>query len=66
MKKYDESIGMFWAAALFIGALVGIIIGFDGNTYIDWIKACLVAVCVFLSTGLIFHGIVALIKKDKE
>ena len=66
MKKYDEAIGLFWAAALFIGVLVGIIIGFNGNMYIDWIKACLVGVCVFLSIGLIFHGIVALIKKDNE
>ena len=66
MKKYDEAVGLFWGAALFIGAFVCVIIGFNGNMSSDWIKAGLAGVCVFLSTGLISQGIIALIKKDKE
>ena len=64
-KKYDEAVGLFWGASLFIGALVGIVIGFNSvNLRFGWLKAGLIGVCVFLITGLIFHGIVTLIKKD--
>ena len=64
-KKLDEAVGLFWGASLFIGVLVSIIIGFNGNLRSDWIKACLIGGCVFLITGLVFHGIITLIKKDK-
>jgi len=64
-KKFDEAVGLFWGASLFIGVLVSIIIGFNGNLRSDWIKAGLIGGCVFLITGLIAHGIMILIKKDK-
>ena len=59
-NKFDEVIGLFWGAALFIGALVAVIIGFAGNMRSDWIFAGLVGVCVFLITGLMLQGIITL------
>ena len=64
-NKFDEVVGLFWGASLFIGALVCFIVGFNGNMHTDWIKAGLVGACVFLSVGLILHGIIILLKKDK-
>jgi len=64
-KKFDEAVGLFWGASLFIGALVSIIIGFNGNMKSDWLQACLIGGFVFLIIGLISHGIITLIKKDK-
>ena len=64
-NKFDEVVGMFWGASLFIGALVCVIVGFNGNMRTDWIRAILVGGCVFLSVGLILHGIIILLRKDK-
>ena len=63
--KFDEALGLLWGAALFIGAAVSIIIGFRGKL-LGWIKAFLIGGCTFLITGLIFQGILTLLKKDKE
>jgi hypothetical protein len=62
-NKFDEVVGLFWAASLFIGALVCIIIGFKGNLHSDWLQAGLIGGCVFLICGLISQGIVTLNKK---
>ena len=36
-NKFDSSIGVFWAASLFVGALVTVIIGKNGNGHSsDW------------------------------
>ena len=64
-NKFNEAVGLFWGASLFIGALVGIIIGFNGNGHSDWMRAGLIGACVFLIAGLIFHGIITLVKKEK-
>ena len=66
MNKFSEATGLFWGASLFLGALVCIIIGFRGNLYFDWIKAFLMGGCVFLITGLIFQGVVTLVKKTNN
>ena len=65
MKTFDEALGLFWGAAMFIGALVSIIIGFRGKL-LGWIKAFLIGGCIFLITGLIFQGILTLLKKEKD
>jgi hypothetical protein len=77
--KYNKMIGLFWGAALFIGVLVSVIIGFRGNRHLDWLRAVVVGIrdsdwllavvvgiCVFLILGLVAQGLVSLFKKDRE
>ena len=64
-NKFEEAVGLFWGAALFIGALVSVVLGFNGNMRSDWIPSVLIGACVFLIMGLLFHGIIVLVKKDK-
>ena len=64
-NKFNEVVGIFWGASLFIGVLVTLIIGFNGNYSSDWIKAVLIGICAFLIVGLIAQGIVTLMRKDK-
>lgn len=62
-NKFDTAIGYFWAASLFIGALVAVIMGFAGNMGSDWVQAAITGFCVFLILGLVFSGIITLFKK---
>ena len=64
-NKFDEVVGLFWGASLFMGALVCVIIGFGGNGSTDWLKAGLIGACVFLSAGLLLHGLIVLLRKEK-
>ena len=67
MNKFTEASGLFWGASLFMGALASIIILIrSGPMLYGLIVALLIGSCVFLTTGLIFQGIVTLLKKDKE
>jgi len=66
MSKFDEAQGLFWGAALFIGALISLIIGFRGNMKSDWLFAILVGVCVFLAVGLVMQGVVSLFKNNSK
>ena len=65
-NKYHEAIGLFWGAALFIGVLCAVIIGFRGNLHSDWIFAGFVGLCVFLIAGLILQGLIILLKKNNN
>jgi len=66
-NKFDEAIGLFWGAALFIGALTAVISGFSCNDGFVWLPAVLIGAFTFLSLGLIFQGVLTLIKKgDRE
>ena len=60
--KYSEAIGAFWGAAVFIGALTAIVLGFEEICV--WLEAVLIGVCVFLIIGLILQGAVTLCRKD--
>lgn len=62
--KIQSAIGLFWAASLFIGILVGVLIGFKGNGKLNWIFAVLVGTLVFLILGLVIQGILTLFYKD--
>lgn len=62
--KIQSAIGLFWAASLFIGILVGVLIGFKGNGKLNWIFAILVGTLVFLILGLVIQGILTLFYKD--
>ncbi len=46
-NKFDSSIGVFWYASLFVGALVTVIIGRNGNGHSDWLWAILIGVIIF-------------------
>ncbi|BAK56578.1 hypothetical protein SFBM_0808 [Candidatus Arthromitus sp. SFB-mouse-Japan] len=61
--KVDSSIGAFWGASLFVGVLVTVIIGKNGNGRSDWLWAILIGVIVFLIIGLTIQGILTLLKK---
>lgn len=62
-NKFDTAIGYFWGAALFVGALVAVVMGFAGNGGSDWVQAGLTGGLVFLITGLVLSGIITLFKK---
>lgn len=62
--KIQSAIGLFWAASLFIGILVGVLIGFKGNGKLNWIFAILVGTLVFLILGLVIQGILTLFYKE--
>ncbi|AID44788.1 Hypothetical protein SFBmNL_00880 [Candidatus Arthromitus sp. SFB-mouse-NL] len=62
-NKFDSSIGVFWAASLFVGVLVTVIIGRNGNGHSDWLWAILIGVIIFLIIGLTIQGILTLLKK---
>lgn len=62
-NKIDSSIGAFWAASLFVGLLVAIIIGKDGNGSSDWVWAIVIGLIIFLIIGLTLQGILTLFKK---
>lgn len=62
--KIHSAIGTFWAASLFIGILVGILIGFKGNGKLNWIFAIIVGTLVFLILGLVIQGILTLFYKE--
>ncbi|MCL2565155.1 MAG: hypothetical protein FWE24_05015 [Defluviitaleaceae bacterium] len=62
-NKYDEATGLFWGASLFVGALIGLIIGFNGNLHSDWWFAALIGLCSFLACGLVAQGVLALVRK---
>lgn len=62
--KIQSAIGLFWAASLFIGILVGVLIGFKGNGKLNWIFAILVGTLVFFILGLVIQGILTLFYKD--
>jgi hypothetical protein len=59
-NKYDEAKGVFWGASLFLGALITVLLGFKGDT---WLFAGLVGGFTFLIVGLILQGMVALLSK---
>ncbi len=61
-NKFDTAIGYFWGASVFIGVLVGVILGF-GDT--NWLEASLIGLCTFLITGLVISGIITLVKTNK-
>ena len=63
--KFESAMGAFWGAALFVGALVAVIIGFGGNGHSDWIFAGVVGGLVFLACGLITQGVITLLKKGE-
>ena len=63
-NKFDEAIGLFWGASLFIGVLVGVTVGFKGNLRSDWGEAVLIGSCVFFIMGLISQGVITLMKKN--
>ena len=65
-SNFNEATGLFWGAALFIGILVSLVIGFRGNMRSDWLYAILVGSCVFLILGLIAQGLISLFQKDNE
>ena len=65
-NKTQEAIGLFWGAALFIGVLVSVIIGFRGNMRSDWLFAVLVGGCVFLAVGLMAQGTITILKEKDE
>lgn len=58
--KIQSAIGLFWAASLFIGILVGVLIGFKGNGKLNWIFGIVVGALVFLILGLVIQGILTL------
>ena len=61
-NKIDSAIGSFWGASFFIGLLVSIIMGFNGNGHSDWVFSIIVGMIVFLCLGLIIQGILTLFK----
>ena len=63
--KHQEAIGYFWGAALFIGLMLIVILGFNGNQSSDWIPAILIGILAFLSLGLVAQGIISIIEKKK-
>jgi len=61
-NKFEEAIGLFWGAALFLGALVAFIC-YSVITVHLW-QAITIGVLSFLIVGLIMQGILTLNKKD--
>ena len=64
-NKFNEAVGLFWGAVLFIGVLTTVIIGFCDNGF-GWLFAGLVGGCVFLISGLVVQGVLALVGKNKN
>ena len=66
MNKYDTAIGLFYAVSLFIGALIGLILGLmlNADTWQGWIVPAIVGLLSFLILGLLSHGIITLVRKD--
>jgi hypothetical protein len=64
-NKFETAIKLFWKAALFIGILVAVVIGFRGNLHSDWIYAIIVGGLVFLAFGFLMQGIITLLKKSE-
>lgn len=66
ISKYDTAIGLFYAASVFIGGMVSVILLLlnKPTTWISWLIPFVIGLLVFLILGLIMHGIITLIRKD--
>ena len=60
------AIGVFWGASLFVGALVSVVFGLNGNGKSDWLWAGVVGLCVFLIVGLTIQGLLMFVSKGRE
>ncbi|MCL2739991.1 MAG: hypothetical protein FWE47_02200 [Oscillospiraceae bacterium] len=60
-NKFDEAIGLFWGASLFLGVLIAFICYAVISIHI-W-QAVTIGVLSFLTIGLIAQGILTLCKK---
>ncbi|HEY4399353.1 MAG TPA: helix-turn-helix transcriptional regulator [Lactobacillaceae bacterium] len=65
--KYDVAIGVFYGAALFLGVIVTLVLGFyatPAHTWADWGIAALFGGLSFLFIGLLSHGVITLFSKE--
>jgi uncharacterized membrane protein len=63
-NKYGSAIGAFWGAALFLGALAAVVIGFTGSGFRNWLFAGITGALVFFICGLTVQGIITLLQKN--
>ena len=62
MNKYNEAIGLFWGASLFLGGLISVFVGFSSS---NWVFGGIVGGLSFLICGLVVQGIITLMQKTK-
>ena len=65
VNKYDMAIGLFYAVGMFLGLGFFFVTGLIWNQPMVWGASFFGGICLFLVTGLLAHGIITLVRKDK-